>query len=178
MFTFKKRKMILLLLAVGVCIAGYLRFESNNQSDLEEYVNVVNQIDAETERTLGEAKMASGKINSGENLFAKCKLERDESRSENIDLLTNTINNSNTTDDAKIKAEEMLINISDNIEKEINIENIIKLKGFEDVMAFVDKDSVTITVKGKKLTEPQVSQIYDVINEYIDTKNVKIVEVE
>ena len=72
--------------------------------------------------------MASGTINNGENLFVKCKLERDESRSENIDLLTNTINNSNTTDDAKIKAEEMLINISDNIEKEINIENIIKLK--------------------------------------------------
>ena len=122
--------------------------------------------------------MASAPVNTTESVFAKCKLERDETRSENIDLLNSTINNSNTTDDAKLKAEEMLIKISDSIEKEINIENIIRLKGFDDAMAFIDNDSVTITVKEEKLTEPQISQIYDVINEYVDTKNVKIVEVK
>ena len=58
------------------------------------------------------------------------------------------------------------------------IRNNLQINDNDPMEIFIDNDCITVTVKEEKLTEPQVSQIYDVINEYIDTKNVKIVEVK
>ncbi len=185
MIMLRKKKIILGILVLMLCVAGYLNivYDSDSNIDLENYVSTVTQIDEESQKSLGEAKFVNGNVMKEntydtESVFAKCKLERDESRSENIDLLNNTINNVNASDDAKFQAEEMLIKISDTIEKEINIENIVRMKGFEDAMAFISDKNVTVTVKGEMLTEPQITQINDIVNEYIDTKNVKIVEVK
>lgn len=183
MLMLKKKKVMLIMLAIMVCVAGYLNltYDDKTSTDLDEYVETVTQVEKDIEKSLGEAQMANAEVSDAqivEDVFAKCRLERDEVRSENIDMLNNTINNVNTTDDAKMQAEGRLLNISDSIEKEINIENIIRLKGFDDAMAFISDDSVTVTVRGEKLTEPQIAQINDAVNEYIDTKNIKIVEVK
>ena len=177
----KKRKFVFGLLVVMVCIAGYLNFRYDNKEfkDLDEYISTVTEVEDSKDESLGEAQMVmadKGKKQT-EDVFAKCRLERDECRSENIDLLKSTIENTSVSEDAKLRAEGQLLNISDNIEKEVNIENIVRLKGFKDVMAFISGDSVTVTVRSEKLTEPQIAQINDAVNEYIDTNNVKIVEV-
>lgn len=184
MVMLKKKKIMLGILVLMLCVAGYLNivYDTDSKIDLENYVSTVTQIDEESQKALGEAKFVNGNISGDlydtESVFARCKLERDETRSENIDLLNSTINNVNASEDAKFQAEEMLIKISDSIEKEINIENIVRMKGFEDAMAFISDGNVTVTVKGETLTQPQITQINDIVNEYIDTKNVKIVEVK
>lgn len=184
MIKLKKKQITMIMLAVMVCIAGYLNiiYDKETYSDLDDYIATVTEVkDKQDDINLGEAQMVSSNGVENENIqdvFAKCRLERDESRSENIDMLTATINNSNVSDDAKLQAEGKLLNISDSIEKEINIENIIRLRGFDDVIAFISDENVTITVRTEKLTQPQVAQINDAVNEYIDTKNVKIVEVK
>lgn len=177
----KKKKIVMIALILMVCIAGYLnlKYDDEKFGDLNDYVATVTEVEDSEEESLGEAQMVmADKNKESEDVFAKCRLERDETRSENIDLLKSTIDSASASEDAKLQAEGRLLNISDSIEKEINIENIVRLKGFEDVMAFISDDSVTVTVRGEKLTEPQIAQINDAVNEYIDTKNVKIVEVK
>ena len=88
------------------------------------------------------------------------------------------INNANTTQEAKDKAQAQIFDISKSIEAEGNIENLIKAKGFEDVVVFINDGCVTVTVRTKGLTASETAKIKDIILGEIKNNNIKIVEVK
>lgn len=53
-------------------------------------------------------------------------------------------------------------------------ENLIKTKGFEDVVLFVNNGNVTGVIKAEKLDEKQIAQIQNIITRELNVKPNKI----
>ena len=176
----RKKAIALGALVVLVGVAGYLNFvydKSGNgaQSTLTEYVETVKDIENEQENA-GEAQPVSGEVKNAD-YFVSARLNRETARSEGIELLKSTIDNANVSAEAKTEAENKIFEISDNIETEVNIENVLKSKGFSDVLVSVSDSQVSVAVRSDGLTAPQTAQINDAVEQFVSTNNVKIVEV-
>ncbi len=174
----KKKLIVSGALVVMVGVAGFFNFmyDSSGEKSLDEYIETVKDINEEEENA-GEVEMVDAPKASTENYFVSARLNRETARSEGIELLKSTINNENASLEAKTNAENKIFQISDNIENEVNIENIIKSKGFSDVLVSITDSGVNVSIKAKNLTAPEVAQINDAVSQFVNTNNVKIVEV-
>ncbi len=74
-----------------------------------------------------------------------------------------TVSDNNTDTDVKKDAEERLLQIANLMERELKLENLIKAKGFEDVIAFVEEGSINIVVKAEKLSSEQATKILKLV---------------
>ncbi len=75
-----------------------------------------------------------------------------------------TLSSSENSDEAvKKQAEERLLEIAALMEKELKIESLIRAKGFEDAIAFVEEGSVNIVVKATELTSAQATKILKLV---------------
>ena len=86
--------------------------------------------------------------------FVEYRLERDRTRSQQIDLLREIVNNSNSSDDIRKEAQTRLLAISQAIDTEMKLENLIRAEDFKDAVVFVEEKSVTIIIQSPVLTQP------------------------
>ncbi|WP_231684600.1 SpoIIIAH-like family protein [Phosphitispora fastidiosa] len=86
--------------------------------------------------------------------FVEYRLERDRTRSQQIDLLREIVNNSNSSDDIRNEAQTRLLAISQAIDTEMKLENLIRAEDFKDAVVFVEEKSVTIIIQSPVLTQP------------------------
>lgn len=49
-------------------------------------------------------------------------------------------------------------------------ENLIKNKGFKDVVIFVNNDSISVVVKAEKLQESDIAQIQSIVQRELNAK--------
>jgi len=98
---------------------------------------------------------------SGENYFVNYRLERDQFRQESKAMLLEVLNS--TVDKSKGQAQEKWLELSTKILKEGEIENLLKIKGFQDAVADVFSENVTVIVYAPNLTPNEVSIIQDIV---------------
>jgi len=98
---------------------------------------------------------------SGENYFVNYRLKRDQLRQETKAMLSELL--TSTVDKNIEKAQEKWLELSTKIQKEGEIENLLKIKGFQDVVAEVFPDNVTVIVYATSLTPNEVSIIQDIV---------------
>jgi stage III sporulation protein AH len=60
-------------------------------------------------------------------------------------------------------AHHEIINLTKLSEKEMVVENLIKAKGFSDVIVFIHEGYVNVVVDAAQLTTAQASQIQDIV---------------
>ena len=53
-------------------------------------------------------------------------------------------------------------------------ENLIVAKGFEDVVIFVNEESVSVVIKSEELKEEQVAQIQNIVSRELNVSAEKI----
>lgn len=168
-----KKQIVIGALVVMVGVAGYLNWKYESTEQVDNTTVVVSETN--TEERVGEATFVS---NTGEDYFLSCKNNRETVRSKSIELLKSIVDNPSSTQDAKDKAQAQMLDISSNIEAEGNIENLIKAKGFENAVVFINDGCVTVTVKSDGLTASETAKIKDIILGEIKNNNIKIVEVK
>ncbi|MFW6270474.1 MAG: SpoIIIAH-like family protein [Bacillota bacterium] len=110
-----------------------------------------------------EQDISSEDESTDENYFMDHRVERNKVRSEQIDSYREMINNPNHTEEARKKAEEKLLELTERMEKEMEIESLIRGRGYEDSLAFIHDNSVDVIIQSDKLKQDEVSQIGDVI---------------
>lgn len=111
-----------------------------------------------------------------ENYFEETRLQREKMYSEMIETYENLIESQSTPNDQKAISAQEISNIT-NIKNGIMIsENLIKNKGFEDVVIFVNNDTASVIVKSYNLNQEQISKIQNIIQRElkIETKNINI----
>lgn len=106
--------------------------------------------------------------------FAKAKIEKEKSRSELIETLNQIINNPTNDTSTKQNSQKQITDFVKNSEKESIIENLIKLKNYEDCVVFIDEKSINVVVKADELTSLKVAQIKDIIVNQTEFKSDKI----
>lgn len=97
------------------------------------------------------------------NYFAASQIERQRARDEAKEVLQGVVDDAGTLDAAKEKALSDIATMAATIEKEANIESLIKAKGFAECVAVISGDSASIVVKSEGLKPNQLSQILEIV---------------
>lgn len=95
--------------------------------------------------------------------FIQAKLDREQARAKQKDILTEMINNNNIDQNKKSECANAMIEIQEKIEKETAAEAMIESKGFDEVYVRIDDETVDVVVNKEKLTDAEIAQIEDII---------------
>ena len=113
-----------------------------------------------------------------DSYFAVAAVSRQRARDESIELLSNIVNSAESMPDIKDRALKDIQIIAGEIEKEANIEVLVRAKGFAECVAVISGENVNVIVKTDGLMPNEVAQIKEIVYEQtgISPNNVKIVE--
>lgn len=112
----------------------------------------------------GEAGTAVFVNNSLDNTyFVQAKLEREQARAKQKDVLTEMINNANVEKEQRAECANAMLDIQKRIEKETSAEAMIKAKGFNEVYVRIDDSTVDVVVSKEALSEAEMAQIEDIV---------------
>ncbi|MBR2594616.1 MAG: SpoIIIAH-like family protein [Firmicutes bacterium] len=111
--------------------------------------------------TTGAAVLVNGSYDN--TYFVQAKLEREQARATEKEMLTEIINNANVDSDKKNECTDSIMELQQRIEKETAAEAMIESKGFKDAYVRIDDDTVDVVVNKKDLTEAELAQIEDIV---------------
>ena len=193
MFSMRRNQVVVTALAVMVAVAGYLNFQESKVASgtqnalslqeegddvalLDDYATlpddmeeaVFDPITAEVAETTGDG--AALYVNSAQTetvdasqYFAEAKLDREQSRAKQEEMLNEMLNNASLSAEQKDRCSESLLTIQDRIEKESAAEAMIEAKGFGQAYVRIDDETVDVVVGASELTDQQVAQIEDIV---------------
>ena len=176
-----RNQIVLFVVALMLITAGYLNYSmqatevsSNAISENEvagigdaKLVSSNNLITKDIDSNI-ITKETSAEVNEQINAeeddyFASSRLGRNTMYSQMIESYQNLLENNNVGEEQKTIATQEITNIN-NIQNSIMIcENLIKTKGIEDVVIFVNDKSISVIVKAEKLENDTIAQIQNFI---------------
>lgn len=140
-------------------------------------LNNLNKIDDNTKETLnngltGETQEANSNVSKSEtdNYFTQSRLDRDTMYSQSLDTYQKIIDNTNISEDQKVIAQEEISKINEQKNSIMIAENLIKVKGFEDLIIFVNGENVSVIIKTDKLEKQDIAQIQNIITRELRAK--------
>lgn len=95
--------------------------------------------------------------------FVQAKLDREQSRAKQKDILTEMINNEKLDSGQKADFAAGMLELQQRIEKETASETMIKAKGFDEAYVRIDDETVDVVVSSENLSEAQLAQIEDIV---------------
>ncbi len=101
--------------------------------------------------------------NVTETFFASYRNDREATRESEFLYLDAIITSETSSAEAKKAAEEQKLDLVERMEKELQIEALIKSKGFEDAIITMSDTGVNVVVGAAEMTAAQTAQIYDII---------------
>lgn len=139
--------------------------ESLTETNGETQQGGASEVSAEPsgEKVLGEASFVNAQVLSGDAYFASARLARSKARDEAIATISAVLGDDALTEDDKKEASAKAMSITDAIEAESRIENLIKAKGFADCMVYITEQSASVVVKSDGLTQDQATQIKNIV---------------
>ena len=106
---------------------------------------------------------ASGDAEDKNDYFTSTALDRKEARDEAIDVLKMVTESNEASEEAKAEAQAKISKIAVDIQNEANIETLVKAKGFEECVAIISDDSVSVIVSAETLQASQAAQILSIV---------------
>lgn len=105
-----------------------------------------------------------------EQYFTTSKLERETMYSQRIENYQEILNNANVSEAQKKLAQDEITAIGEEQNAIMIAENLIKAKGIEDLIIFVNGDNVNVIVKGEQLEKTQIAQVQNIIMRELNAK--------
>ena len=101
---------------------------------------------------------------------------REKQRNNLAQDLNEMINNPSTSEEARKEASAKKLQLVKDQESELNIENILSTKGFENALVYINEGKVNVVVSEEKLGETDAAKIFDLVAEQADVKyeNIKL----
>lgn len=98
-----------------------------------------------------------------ETFFAAYRSDREATRESEFLYLDAIISSETSSAEAKTAAEEQKLDLVERMEKELQLETLVKSKGFEDAIVTVSDSGVNVVVGAAEVTNAQAAQIYDIV---------------
>lgn len=115
------------------------------------------------ERTESENVIkTSSSINQNE-YFVKSRLERETMYSQMIESYQKILESSSISNEQKAISQQEIDNINKTKNAIMISENLIKTKGFEECIIFVNDKSINVIVKDTELTTEKIAQVQNII---------------
>ena len=185
MLVLKKKEIVATALVVLIGVAGYLNWSYQDTirvTDGDEYI--------ETAKKLGEAKYVNSDNDTikeeetvetsakSKDYFSLARMEKENARSKALEILNQTAANESFDNETRKNAQQKILDLASNSEKEAIIENIAGAKGYENLSVYIDGESVDIIVEKKDFSKEDANIIKDIVSEQLNIgpNNIKIVE--
>ncbi|MCQ4935882.1 MULTISPECIES: SpoIIIAH-like family protein [Anaerotignum] len=193
MFVIKRNQVVVTALAVMIAAAGYLNFQDSKASQqtktalqlteegdasaaIQDYETLpddisaneigLDPITAEASNTTGDGAavfVSADATLAGSQFFAEAKLDREQARGKQKDILTEMMNNENVSQSQKDKCGDSMLQLQERIEKETAAEAMIEAKGFTEAYVRIDDQTVDVVVDKATLSDSEVAQIEDIV---------------
>ena len=150
---------------------------TNNIIDNTQNANMQNTIQSNTEAADTSSNVEDVQENTTQtnsNYFTQSKIDRDNMYSQMLENYQKILETGNLEADEKTIAQEEIKKINDKKNAIMIAENLIKTKGFEDVILFVNNGNVSAIIKTDKLDENEVAQIQNIITRELQVEVTKI----
>lgn len=102
-------------------------------------------------------------LTTASTYMAQARIEREQTRSQNKEMLLEIINNANLSEEERQSAVQSMVELTDAVEKEAAAEMLLEAKGFENVVVNMSGDTVDVVVPSTDLADDQRAQIEDII---------------
>lgn len=151
--------------------------EDNTMNDVENVNNVGDGINGENSNTSNEdtnnietSQTVETSSTQDDGYFTKSRLERNTLYSQQIENYQDILNNTNVSEAQKQIAQEEITRINNEQNAIMITENLIKTKGIEDLVIFVNGDSINVIVKAEELNEEKIAQIQNIVTRELEAE--------
>ncbi|MBQ6934532.1 MAG: SpoIIIAH-like family protein [Clostridia bacterium] len=191
----KKKSAVYSVVALMLCMAVYLNWSYTKDRPDAEY-NEAGEF--EDSKILGEAKLVdeTEQIKDSEiqltakdnpnispvpsDYFSEARLARQKARDESVNILSQTVDNENTSEEAKATAVATMGNLAENAEKEARIESMVVAKGYRQCVVFINDEGANVIVEktNEGLQNTDLARIKEIVlNETnLTAEQVKVIE--
>jgi stage III sporulation protein AH len=197
-FVIGKKQIILAALVVllgGAVYVNYLYADKGDDYLVTDVLNQTSQTESAAEtggevtsaatdgerlegKNYGDAQLVGGEVTASE-YFEKAQLERTKARDEAVETVKSVLENSDASAEEVAEATSQIVEISQQIEDESKIENLIKAKGFAECVVYLDGETANVVVQTSGLKVEEAAQIKNIVLSQKDIKaeNITIQEV-
>lgn len=130
--------------------------ESNSESNEEKAENEVTQTNEKKE-------VATNSKITKDDYFVQSKLERDTMYSQMLETYEKVLNSTNSLETQKQTATQEITKINELKNSIMICENLIKTKGFENSIIFVNDKSISVIIESEELKPEDVAKIQNII---------------
>lgn len=183
----KKRHLVLTVLVLALGAAVYLNWqlapdvvttgdsisEQVTTSDGEhENLGEATYVDANQDESVETSKKADSEY------FENARLTRENTHKDAVKELEEIINNESLDEKSKIEAVNTAAKLAETMENEQKLENLIKAKGFDEVLVIIGDDQISVVVQTEGLTDNQAAIIKDLVVSQMNVSSsaIKIIE--
>lgn len=141
-----------------------------NNTDVAIIDNIVNNVSEESnENEVVETNADNtNNLESVDEYFTSSRLERETMYSQRIDNYQDILNNSNVSETQKKTAQAEITKLNEEQNAIMIAENLIKTKGIEDLIIFVNGDSINVIIKGENLKKEEIAQVQNIITRELE----------
>ena len=202
MLVLKKKEIVAAALVVLIGVAGYLNWsyqdtvrvtdgadyiETGKKLGEAQYVNAdadavsensTNAEIAKADTSKKENEQKDNTAQSSEDYFALAKMEKENSRSKALEILNKTAENESFDEETRKNAQQKILDMASNAEKETIIEGVAKAKGYNNISVYIDGESADIIVEKENFGEKDAQVLKEITTEQlgIAPSNIKIVQ--
>ena len=160
----KRNQIVISVIAVMLIAAGYMNYTTN----IKQTLDTAALTDSEKYAGLGDATLVSSSNVDEENKIEENKIEENQVQTS---VKADEDQELQYFAESRLEREKMYSQmiesyqkILQNIKNSIMIaENLIKNKGIEDVIIFINGESVNIIIKANDLSQEQIAQVQNIV---------------
>lgn len=146
-------------------ILGGDTIETNTTNNTENQLsNNIISTDSQNISINGTEQTNATASSNKDDYFSKSKLERDTMYSQMIETYEKVLNSSNSLETQKQTATQEITKINETKNSIMICENLIKTKGFENCIVFVNGESVSVIIGVSEIKQEEVAQIQNIVS--------------
>ncbi|WP_418585776.1 SpoIIIAH-like family protein [Intestinibacter sp.] len=147
----------------------------DNSKDTAKENSDVENLAKETSKEIEDTLNSKENIDS-DTYIVDMKMTREKQRNQLTEQLNEIINNPSTADEAKVEASNMKVSIVKNSDTELQIENLLLAKGYDEAIVFIDGDKANVVVNMEEIKQNDATKIFDIVSNQsgISRENIKL----
>lgn len=183
-----KNQIVITTMALLLAAVGYISYDYQNGDLLGKKAKDTTPASAQTaelaknlENENTEAILNAGQTVLTSNLYdnagyvAEVKLNREQVRSKNKEVLQEVINNETLTEEEKKSAVDEMVTITETAQMEADAEMLLESKGFSDVVVSISEGSCDVVLDMGEVTDSKRAQVEDIVKRKTNIAADKIV---
>lgn len=177
---FGKKHVVLAVMVLALGAAVYLNYYVAGTSPSMQAAT--DTTGTTTAQNLGESVFVNNTTAAAEqqSYFETARQNRESARQEALDILKDTLQGVKIDESVKQEAVAAATTVAAAVEQEDAIESLLRAKGFEDCVVYIENGNCHVAVKAAELTQAQSLQILQIVTAQsaVEAQDVNILAVE